>query len=70
MLSPHVEQANDFSVSWRSPRPWLLATENAQALDALRGEATALEGKVDALIEDMQAAIDEADAFISRMRAG
>lgn len=43
---------------------------NAQALDALRGEATALEGKVDALIEDMQAAIDEANAFISRMRAG
>lgn len=43
---------------------------NAQALDALRGEATALEGKVDALIEDMQTAIDEADAFIARMRAG
>ncbi len=42
---------------------------NAQALDALRGEATSLEGKVDALIEDMQAAIDEADAFIQRMRA-
>ncbi len=42
---------------------------NAQALDALRGEATALEGKVDALIRDMQAAIDEADAFIQRMRA-
>ncbi|MEM8815120.1 MAG: DUF2959 family protein [Pseudomonadota bacterium] len=41
---------------------------NAQALDALRGEATALEGKVDALIKDMQLAIDEADAFISRMR--
>ena len=40
---------------------------NARALDALRGEATALEGKVDALIRDMQIAIDEADAFISRM---
>ena len=43
---------------------------NAQALDALRGEATALEGKVDALIEDMQLAIDEANAFINRMREG
>lgn len=41
---------------------------NARALDALRGEATALEGKVDALIRDMQLAIDEADAFIGRMR--
>ena len=41
---------------------------NAQALDALRGEATALEGKVDALIADMQVAIDEANAFINRMR--
>ena len=41
---------------------------NARALDALRGEATALEGKVDALVRDMQLAIDEADAFIGRMR--
>jgi hypothetical protein len=41
---------------------------NARALDALRGEATALEGKVDALIADMQVAIDEANAFINRMR--
>jgi len=43
---------------------------NAQALDALRGQATLLENDVDALIRDMQAAIDEADAFISRMREG
>jgi chromosome segregation ATPase len=41
---------------------------NARALDALRGEATALEGKVDALIADMQVAIDEANAFINSMR--
>ena len=41
---------------------------NARALDALRGEATALEGKVDALIADMQVAIDEANAFINQMR--
>jgi len=41
---------------------------NARALDALRGEATALEGKVDALIKDMQLAIDEADRFIRQMR--
>ena len=41
---------------------------NARALDALRGEATALEGKVDALIRDMQLAIDEADRFIRQMR--
>lgn len=41
---------------------------NARALDALRGEATALEGKVDALIRDMQLAIEEADTFIGRMR--
>ncbi|MDH3350696.1 MAG: DUF2959 domain-containing protein [Gammaproteobacteria bacterium] len=42
---------------------------NAQALDALRGQATLLEGQVDALIRDMQLAIEEADAFIARMRS-
>lgn len=41
---------------------------NAQALAALRGQATILEGQVDALIRDMKTAIDEADAFIVRMR--
>lgn len=41
---------------------------NAQALAALRGQAATLENQVDALIRDMQLAIDEADAFISRMR--
>ena len=41
---------------------------NAQAVAALRGEAASLEGDVEALIRDMQIAIDEADAFISRMR--
>ncbi len=43
---------------------------NAQALAALRGQASVLEGQVDALIRDMQLAIDEADAFINRMRGG
>ena len=43
---------------------------NAQALSALRGQVTQLEGQVDALIRDMQLAIEEADAFIARMRAG
>ncbi len=43
---------------------------NAQALAALRGQATLLEGQVDALIRDMRIAIEEADAFISRMRGG
>lgn len=41
---------------------------NAQAVAALRGQAAELEGDVDALIRDMQIAIDEADAFISNMR--
>ena len=41
---------------------------NAQALAALRGQASLLESKVDALIKDMQLAIDEADEFIGRMR--
>lgn len=41
---------------------------NAQALDALRGQTSVLEGKVDALIRDMKIAIEEADAFVSRMR--
>ena len=41
---------------------------NAQALAALRGQATLLEGEVEALIRDMQVAIDEADAFIAKMR--
>ncbi len=42
---------------------------NAQALAALRGQATLLEGEVEALIRDMQVAIDEADAFIAKMRS-
>jgi len=42
---------------------------NAQALTALRGQATQLEGEVEALIRDMQIAIDEADAFIANMRS-
>lgn len=41
---------------------------NAQALASLKGQVTLLEGQVDALIKDMQIAIDEADAFIVRMR--
>lgn len=41
---------------------------NAQALAALRGQATVLEGQVDALIRDMKIAIDEADSYIARMR--
>lgn len=41
---------------------------NAQALAALQGQETLLAGQVDALIRDMQAAIEEADAFIARMR--
>lgn len=41
---------------------------NAQALAALRGQATLLEGDVEALIRDMQIAIDEADAFVANMR--
>ncbi|MBT8098622.1 MAG: DUF2959 domain-containing protein, partial [Gammaproteobacteria bacterium] len=41
---------------------------NAQALAALQGQATVLEGQVNDLIRDMQMAIDEADAFINRMR--
>jgi len=42
---------------------------NAQAVAALRGEAANLEADVEALIRDMQIAIDEADAFISKMRS-
>jgi len=41
---------------------------NAQALAALRGQASVLEGQVDELIRDMEIAIAEADAFIARMR--
>jgi chromosome segregation ATPase len=41
---------------------------NARALASLKGQATLLEGQVDALIRDMRVAIDEADAFINRMR--
>ena len=41
---------------------------NAQALASLKGQATLLEGQVDALIRDMRVAIEEADAFISKMR--
>lgn len=41
---------------------------NARALAALQGQETLLAGQVDALVRDMQTAIDEADAFIARMR--
>ncbi len=41
---------------------------NAQALSALRGQAELLDRQVDALIRDMQIAIEEANAFIVRMR--
>ena len=43
---------------------------NASALAALRDQAGALDQRVDALVRDMQSAIDEADAFIQRMRVG
>jgi hypothetical protein len=41
---------------------------NAQALTALRGQAAAIEAQVTTLIEDMQTAIDDADAFIESLR--
>ena len=41
---------------------------NARALAALQGQEAMLAGQVDALIRDMQVAIEEADAFIARMR--
>lgn len=43
---------------------------NAQALASLRGQETMLQGQVDALIHDMQRAIDEANAFIANMKPG
>lgn len=41
---------------------------NAQAVAALRGEATKLEADVGALIRDMQLAIEEADSFVRNLR--
>lgn len=41
---------------------------NAQALSALRGQAAAIEAQVTTLIQDMQTAIDDADAFIASLR--
>lgn len=43
---------------------------NAQALAALKGQAASLKTRVDALIRDMQKAIDDANAFIAQMGAG
>ena len=43
---------------------------NARALDALRGQAASLESQVETLVRDMQAAIDEADAYIARYGSG
>ncbi|QDU68311.1 DUF2959 family protein [Engelhardtia mirabilis] len=40
---------------------------NAQAIQSLEGTAITIEGQVEALIAEMQASIDEADAFISSM---
>ncbi len=41
---------------------------NARAIAALKGEVGSIEGKVDRLIRDMEAAIAEADRFITTMR--
>lgn len=41
---------------------------NARAVAALRGEVVGIEGKVDVLIRDMEAAIAEADRFIGTMQ--
>lgn len=40
---------------------------NARALAALKGEVSSIEGKVDQLISEMEAAIAEADRFIQTM---
>ena len=40
---------------------------NARAVSALKGEIGSIEGKVDRLIRDMEAAIAEADSFIKTM---
>ena len=41
---------------------------NARALASLQNEVTSIEGKVDMLIRDMEAAIAEADSFIRAMQ--
>jgi uncharacterized protein YukE len=51
-------------------RLFLKHSLNAQALTALRGQVASIDGQVQALIRDMQSAIDEADAFIANMRGG
>jgi len=42
---------------------------NAQALSSLRGEVVAVESRVDELVREMQAAIDEANSFIADVGA-
>ncbi|MFK7887636.1 MAG: DUF2959 family protein [Gammaproteobacteria bacterium] len=49
-------------------RLFLKHSLNAQALNALRGQVATIDGQVQALIRDMQSAIDEANAFIANMR--
>ena len=49
-------------------RLFLKHSLNAQALNALRGQVATIDGQVQALIRDMQLAIDDADAFIDNMR--
>lgn len=49
-------------------RLFLKHSLNAQALTALRGESAGIDKNVQALIRDMQLAIDDADAFIASMR--
>ena len=41
---------------------------NARAISALKGEVGSIQGKVDVLIRDMEAAIAEADRFIGSMK--
>jgi hypothetical protein len=42
---------------------------NAQAVSSLQGTAAGIENDVQALIKDMEASINEANAFISQMKS-
>lgn len=57
-------------VAFRDHVLFLKHNLNAQAVAALQGEVTSLESDIGSLVRDMEAAIAEADTFISQMRQG
>ena len=59
-MQPVLTQFHDYVI-------YLKHNLNAQAIGALKGEVTTIEGDVSALLKEMNHAIAEADAFVKTL---